>query len=184
MKYYENSCLYVSLILHAFIIFPWYGIKENETIEHVPSVHAYIVSSSHENIQLKKELNHPQPKGFIKNTPLKQANKTQKQSYVFNDSENEKQVIHRKLLQMLHEQIAKHQVYPENALELNQNGIVTIYFILNSKGVIADAVIEKSSGIKSLDLAALNAVTASSPLKNVDKYIKNNEKFSIDIMYR
>ena len=85
---------------------------------------------------------------------------------------------------MLHEQIAKKQIYPESAIALNQSGTVTIRFILSPEGIIHHIILDKSSGVTSLDLAALKAVQTISPIPNISHFLKIEEPFSVDIVYR
>ena len=123
--------------------------------------------------------------GIIKktNNEIKHPAIAKNASATLNQMENEKQITHRLLLKILHDQIAKNQIYPPSAMELNQSGTVTIRFALNTDGVIHDESIEKSSGIASLDLAALNAVRATSKLENINHLLKNDEVFAIDVVY-
>jgi TonB family protein len=97
---------------------------------------------------------------------------------------NENDVIHRTLLKLLHDEIAAKQVYPENALLLNQTGVVSIGFTLNPDGVITNESILKSSGVSSIDSAALAAVRQVSPLKTADRYLQEKEIFSIDVVFQ
>jgi TonB family protein len=183
MKLY--LCLIASLIIHFIIVFPWgYAVKKSDVAEHGLVVHAYAASPINELKQEKLELKNQL--GFIKHTKdvVKTSHKIQTESSAINNMENEKQITHRLILKMLHDQIAKNQVYPVSALELNQSGTVTIRFILSSNGIIHDALLIKSSGFTSLDLAALNAVSAVSALQNVRGFLKDEEVFVIDVMYR
>jgi protein TonB len=49
--------------------------------------------------------------------------------------------------------------YPRNALRNEQQGTVRLQFLLGSDGRVADSKIEKSSGSKSLDVAAKDALS-------------------------
>lgn len=184
MKLYPY--LFVSFIIHFFIIFPWWCmVKKNEAIKHVLFVHAYV--DSNQSDFLPKKIKMKNQLGLTKNTnkSVKESNKIVKQKSVehLNDVKNDK-ITHRLLLKMLHEQIAKKQVFPESALELNESGTVTIHFIVSPDGAIHDVILYKSSGVMSLDLAALKAVVAISPLQNISELLKKEEEFSIDVVYR
>ncbi len=60
--------------------------------------------------------------------------------------------------------ISTNKVYPAPARRLNQEGNVTVRFTVSSGGVVTNVVVEESSGFQSLDNAAVNAVSASSPV--------------------
>lgn len=92
--------------------------------------------------------------------------------------------IHQTLLSILHDKIATQQIYPESAIVLNQTGKVSIYFILNTNGDITNITLQKSSGVRSIDLAALDAVKRSSPINETINYLKQPESFVIDVIFQ
>jgi TonB family protein len=87
------------------------------------------------------------------------------------------------LLTMLHELIAAKQHYPESALALNQTGSVLISFTLHVNGELTNIVLIKSSGITSIDSAALSAVKAISPVNLASFYLTKREHFSVEVAF-
>lgn len=89
-----------------------------------------------------------------------------------------------KILTLLHQAIAARQSYPDEALALQQMGKVTIRFLLYPDGHLENAAIIKSSGITSIDHAALIAINAISPIKEVSAYLAKAAFFSVDIVFQ
>lgn len=87
------------------------------------------------------------------------------------------------ILNLLHTAIAEKQMYPEIAAALNQTGTVTIQFLLFPDGHLSNISVAKSSGIPSLDTAALAAVQAISPAKAAGSHLQQSQFFSIDIVF-
>lgn len=85
------------------------------------------------------------------------------------------------LLIVLHNAIAKKQVYPSNAQLLGQRGTVTVGFHLQTSGRITDIRIEKSSGFVLLDKAAVAAIRAINPFTAVK--IEKNLMLTIQIQF-
>jgi|GEM_PF-4150221 len=88
------------------------------------------------------------------------------------------------LLALLHNAIAAQEVYPAISEELHQSGTVKIGFILKPNGELSDITLLQSSGFDSIDQAALDAAHAASPIHDVDHYLKNPEKTSLDILFK
>lgn len=87
------------------------------------------------------------------------------------------------LLIFLHKEIQQHQRYPQSALAMEREGIVTVMFTLYTNGSIDHLQLVKSSGTTSLDNAALAAVNQSVPFKGVDKYLKQTKDYQIDVVF-
>lgn len=87
------------------------------------------------------------------------------------------------LQKILGRAITKHLFYPALARQLYQHGIATIGFVLHPSGEISEARIVKTSKVRSLDLAALYAITESSPIGNVDIYLKEAEYLTVNIIF-
>lgn len=87
------------------------------------------------------------------------------------------------LLDLLHAAIEAQQHYPPSALEMQREGRVTVTFILFNNGKISNLTIQHSSGTRSLDEAAIEAVNRAVPFQNVTNYLKNPENFQIDIVF-
>lgn len=105
----------------------------------------------------------------IKNSTSKKATKNFRQKDIGNMSKatviptNLTQGQYNELLILLHNAIAKHQLYPATAELLQQQGMVILSFSLQISGEITHIKIVKSSGFESLDKAAVTAVQATSP---------------------
>ena len=87
------------------------------------------------------------------------------------------------LLKILHNAITAHQQYPENAINLQQTGRVKMGLMLYPNGHISEISILESSGIESLDNAAVAAVKSITRLPNVATYLQTAKFFSVDIVF-
>lgn len=87
------------------------------------------------------------------------------------------------LLTLLHEAIQKHQHYPLSAQEMEQEGRTRLQFTLYQNGNISHLRITQSSGITSLDQAALAAVQAALPFQGVEIYLDQAEEYSVDVIF-
>ncbi len=87
------------------------------------------------------------------------------------------------LLQLLHSAIAVEQQYPDEAIANNQDGSVTIKLLLYPDGHLENITLAKSSGVASIDLAALNAVKSIHDIAGVERYLKNPQSFSVDVVF-
>ncbi len=100
-----------------------------------------------------------------------------------NDAGGRKMEAEKTILSILHAAIATKQNYPDSALELKQSGTVQIRFLLYPDGHLEHITVIQSSGIISLDEAALNAVRAISPVKEVGKYLQKEDYFSVNVVF-
>lgn len=87
--------------------------------------------------------------------------------------------------------ITRFRVYPDEAIKQKQEGTVSLGFKFARDGTILDAWIEKGSGYKLLDEAALKMIHAASPIPKVpDKYegetltLAMPERFKIGVFDR
>ncbi len=87
------------------------------------------------------------------------------------------------LLQLLHKQIQSNQQYPKSALLLGQKGTTRVEFRLTPDGRIDALKIISPSGSKSLDTAALAAVSAINPVKEAANYLKTTQQYYIDVIF-
>ncbi len=87
------------------------------------------------------------------------------------------------LAKILGRALSKNLSYPKIAVDFNIRGIVYIGFALHPDGRVTDVQIVKSSGAGVLDAAALTAVNAISPVKEVDSYIKEAEFLVVGIIF-
>ncbi len=89
-----------------------------------------------------------------------------------------------KLILALFKAIQTHQYYPEMAKSLGQQGKVLVSFVLYRNGHIGSIQLVQSSGITSLDTAALKAVRDSSPLLGIKEMLQQQQSFTIPIVFR
>lgn len=87
------------------------------------------------------------------------------------------------LTALLHAAIQREQQYPASAQEHNQQGRVTLAFTLYPDGNISNLHIQHTSGISSLDHAAVAAVNAALPFQQVDRYLKSAENYQVDVVF-
>lgn len=84
---------------------------------------------------------------------------------------------------LLHQAIAANQTYPESALQLNESGTVKIGFLIYPDGHLEQITVLQSSGIHTLDMAALNAVKNTSPVKEASQFLNKRNFFAVDIVF-
>jgi protein TonB len=73
--------------------------------------------------------------------------------------------------------------YPKMAKMRHQEGVVTVAVTVDAGGAVATAAVEKSSGIESLDNAAVAAVNAAAPFPappEAGTVVHGNIRFSAD----
>lgn len=87
------------------------------------------------------------------------------------------------LIALLHIAIQNKQQYPPSALQMSRQGKVTVGFKLYPDGSISELQLVKTSGVKSLDEAALAAVRSAVPFSGVDVYLKESQDFTIDVVF-
>jgi TonB family protein len=63
--------------------------------------------------------------------------------------------------------------YPEEAIQIGQQGDVSISFVLNSKGELMEIGVLKGSGSRSLDKASITAVRQANPFGKLPDDISN-----------
>jgi TonB family protein len=153
-----------------------------------------LTSTLNNNIQLKNKKSTDRKTIQIKTTKAAHTSKTKQDNQsltsVFSKSQLREQKqnkidknSHQTLLSILHDKIASKQIYPESAILLNQTGTVSIRFVLGPNGTITHIALQTSSGVESIDLAALNAVKRVSPIKEAAMYLQNPTSFLIDVIY-
>lgn len=186
----------LSLFAHGLIIvfFVFYcvtrqGIKKEDILS-LQSYIQYIASPEHD-----KKLEHPLPtiqnkQRFNDSAILKQTYEKQHPSDLktqrvadtkarVRDHANKESAI----AKILHKAISEVQYYPEDAVLLNQKGIVTLHFLLYPDGRVSKISISKSSGYPMLDTAALAAMNSLSPIKAAGAYLQNPKFVSVEIVF-
>lgn len=124
--------------------------------------------------------------------PPKTASKpiAQQQPMALNDKNAEainlvgdKKVV-KPLLAILGRALAQHLFYPRIAIDFNLHGISYVGFTLHPNGLVSNVRIVKSSGEEILDKAAVTGVSAISPVRNVDTYVKKPEFIIAGIIFK
>ncbi|EKD71762.1 MAG: hypothetical protein ACD_46C00103G0003 [uncultured bacterium] len=87
------------------------------------------------------------------------------------------------LVKILANALSKHLFYPRSAADFNLTGVVLVGFVLHPEGYVTDAKVVKSSGAGVLDDAARTAVSAMSPVPNVEPYVKQPEFLVVGIIF-
>lgn len=95
-----------------------------------------------------------------------------------------KKTIENILLKILHNKIAEKLSYPEEALLLKQIGTVKIGLLLLPNGQMTHIALLKSSGIDSMDSAAMTAVGAIPAIEEAHFYLSKAEFFSVDVVFQ
>jgi protein TonB len=81
--------------------------------------------------------------------------------------------------------LIKHKRYPNRSRKNNEEGLVTVYFIVNKTGLISDLKIIKSSGYSRLDNAVLKMVRQAVPLPQFpEDWDKSTLPISIPIEFK
>ena len=93
------------------------------------------------------------------------------------------QGVHDQLLEELHEAIAKEQHYPAEAQALGQSGMVRVGFMLDPAGRLTDIRVVSSSGIQSLDVAALDSVRGIQPFFGAKGKLDAPDFFSVEVYF-
>jgi len=88
------------------------------------------------------------------------------------------------LMRLLHTAIEQAQQYPASAQEQQREGRVTLAFTLAPNGSISHSRVAASSGISSLDHAALQALHAAAPFQHINKYLHSVENYQIDVIFK
>lgn len=87
------------------------------------------------------------------------------------------------LLARLHDAIAKEQMYPASALANQQSGLVSLSFCLSEEGELSQLQVGASSGVASLDRAAIRAAQAASPVREVIGLVDHPQCFTIAVKF-
>ena len=88
------------------------------------------------------------------------------------------------LITLLHAAIQQQQVYPENAVNAQQEGDVSVMFTLFPDGHIDHLHLITTSGTTALDEAALHAVKKAAPFAGVDRYLSTPQTYQLTISFQ
>ncbi|MCP4994086.1 MAG: TonB family protein [Gammaproteobacteria bacterium] len=87
------------------------------------------------------------------------------------------------LYQLLHQEIGRHKRYPLSARRRGRQGRVRVQFDLRQDGQLEEVGVSQSSGVGSLDRAALKAVKAIAPFTIAERYIDSTQRVAIEIQF-
>lgn len=121
------------------------------------------------------------PEKAIRVSKLKKSTHQQKSPSTVNSHQTGEQT--KSLLALLHAAIQQKQQYPSSAIEMERQGKSTVKFVLYPNGKITNLQLVQSSGVESLDSAALTAVQDAAPFHEIDVYLKSAQEFSIDVVF-
>jgi len=172
------------LILGILLFQPF--ITPKQLAESRTMIHAYLQFNNQQKANSAKSIKHQaiilKPKAIRKYIPERRI---EKEVVV----ENHATAIQQKgeeiddLLRLLHRTIQSAQQYPKSAQAMHKEGRVTVQFKLMKNGEVRDLALQRSSGISSLDKAALDAVNRAQPFHSIDHYLSGPRIFSIDIVF-
>ena len=90
---------------------------------------------------------------------------------------------HHSIVELLHSRISDKKEYPYIARRQRREGIATVAFVLHPNGKIENARLVTSSRTHALDRAALSAVQGIEPFSVAQDYLKQSEKFQVDVAF-
>lgn len=163
----------VSLLIHVILLLMLTMISSAKLLkpaagENETALASYLVNSS----PVKPALHKPSSIKLTKPVPAARA-----------QLKGEKQQPPSALIALLHEAIQRAQEYPASAAAAEQEGRATVEFTLNKSGELQQLKLLHSSGIESLDQAALAAVNHAAPFYNAQKYLQESGQYQIDVVF-
>src|SRR3990167_583727 len=155
------------------------SVTETSVAQDKPKDNAYNLSdiklsSSYENWSKQSDAFNQ----LTKQTGINQQQKYQEAIHLIGD-----EFLDDPLRKLLGKAITAHIYYPDMARELYMRGVVSIELVLHPDGTITNAHIIKSSREHILDVAALRAISDSSPINGVDLYVKQPRRLVINIIF-
>jgi TonB family protein len=171
MTWRPVSCFAVSALMHAFaliilfaiMIFPFHPLSPKEDAFEVNLVGATAQDKGSVQVQSPakgqggKEVNQEAAQQPIDEVKRQDAQSEEAMSFVTDRK------VAVSYLDRLKTKIFLVWKYPEEAIQIGQQGDVTISFVLNSKGELIDIGVLKGSGSRSLDKASITAVKQANP---------------------
>ena len=87
------------------------------------------------------------------------------------------------IIELLHTKISEHKQYPYLAKRQRREGIATVEFVLSPDGSIGDTRLVRSSRVRMLDKAALEAVRRIEPFEPARDHLHQPEAFQVDVVF-
>ena len=111
---------------------------------------------------------------------------------VSNEEGSHKQIITRStnasnqqlsIIELLHTKISEHKRYPYLAKRQRREGTATVEFVLSPDGSIGDTRLVRSSRVRMLDKAALEAIRGIEPFEPASDYLHQPQAFQVDVVF-
>lgn len=88
------------------------------------------------------------------------------------------------LVAIMYQRINRNKHYPRHAKRRRLQGKVLVYFRLSKNGRVHHVKLLQSSGFEVLDQAALQTLIDAQPFAGVNKYIEQEQEFTLPILFR
>lgn len=139
------------------------------------------VLTSPKGIEKKQE-----PRKQTKTLPAQPSKQTQSDKFSTRSqiAKDKSDDIPQPLLDILHQATGENLVYPKIAADFNEMGMVGVGYTISPNGQISQVKLIKTSGYDILDQAALDAIHAMSPVKNVSAYLDKPKYIAAYIEFR
>jgi TonB family protein len=95
----------------------------------------------------------------------------------------DKKSVPQPLIKLLGKALAAHLIYPKIAIDFKLHGTAFVAFILHPDGTLTNVQLVQSSLAGVLDDEAVMAVSAISPLKNVNPYVAQARPMVVGIIF-
>jgi len=100
------------------------------------------------------------------------------------DGIKERREEHTRLVQLLHDAIQQHALYPANITDFARERTVVVKFILSPTGVPDQITIAASCGNASIDAAALASVAAINPFHRAAQFLTAPSDFTVSVLFQ
>ncbi len=87
------------------------------------------------------------------------------------------------IIELLHTKISEHKQYPYLAKRQRREGTATVEFVLSPDGSIGDTRLVRSSRVRMLDKAALEAIRGIEPFEPASDYLHQPQAFQVDVVF-
>ena len=87
------------------------------------------------------------------------------------------------IIELLHTKISEHKRYPYLAKRQRREGTATVEFVLSPDGSIGDTRLVRSSRVRMLDKAALEAIRGIEPFEPASDYLHQPQAFQVEVVF-